>query len=73
MTPKERANHMIINGTRRRRIARGSGTSVQDVNNLLKQYGQARKMMKSLSGNLGFLGKKMGKLGGLGKLGLPGF
>ncbi|HKD07796.1 MAG TPA: signal recognition particle protein [Bryobacteraceae bacterium] len=73
MTPKERANHMIINGTRRRRIARGSGTSVQDVNNLLKQYGQARKMMKSLSGNLGFLGKKMGKLGGLGKLGIPGF
>ena len=73
MTPKERNNHMIINGTRRRRIARGSGTSVQDVNNLLKQYGQARKMMKSLSGNLGFLGKKMGKMGGLGKLGLPGF
>ena len=73
MTAKERANHMIINGTRRRRIARGSGTSVQDVNNLLKQYGQARKMMKSLSGNMGFLSKKMGKLGGLGKLGLPGF
>src|SRR5438067_1647286 len=67
MTPKERDNHMIINGSRRRRIARGSGTSVQDVNNLLKQYGQARKMMKSLSGNLGFLGKKMGKMGGLGK------
>jgi signal recognition particle subunit SRP54 len=73
MTPKERDNHMIINGSRRRRIARGSGTSVQEVNNLLKQYGQARKMMKSLSGNLGFLGKKMGKLGGLGKLGIPGF
>jgi signal recognition particle subunit SRP54 len=73
MTPKERDNHMIINGSRRRRIARGSGTSVQDVNNLLKQYGQARKMMKSLSGNLGFLGKKMGKMGGLGKLGIPGF
>ncbi|MDP9171504.1 MAG: signal recognition particle protein [Acidobacteriota bacterium] len=73
MTPRERDNHMIINGSRRRRIARGSGTSVQDVNSLLKQYGQARKMMKSLSGNLGFLGKKMGKMGGLGKLGLPGF
>jgi signal recognition particle subunit SRP54 len=41
MTPKERDNHMIINGSRRRRIARGSGTSVQEVNNLLKQYGQA--------------------------------
>ena len=73
MTPKERDNHMIINGSRRRRIARGSGTSVQDVNNLLKQYGQARKMMKSLSGNLGSLGKRMGKMGGLGKLGIPGF
>jgi signal recognition particle subunit SRP54 len=72
MTPRERDNHMIINGTRRRRIARGSGTSVNDVNNLLKQYGQARKMMKSLSGNMGFLGKKLGKMG-MGKLGLPGF
>jgi signal recognition particle subunit SRP54 len=60
MTPKERANHMLINGSRRRRIARGSGTSVQDVNGLLKQYGQARKMMKSMSG--GLLGKKMGKM-----------
>ena len=60
MTPKERANHMIINGTRRRRIARGSGTSVQDVNQLLKQYADARKMMKSLSG--GFMGKKLGKM-----------
>jgi len=72
MTPKERDNHMIINGSRRRRIAKGSGTSVNDVNNLLKQYGQARKMMKSLSGNMGFLGKKLGKMG-MGKLGLPGF
>jgi signal recognition particle subunit SRP54 len=60
MTPKERINHMIINGSRRRRIARGSGTSVQDVNNLLKQYSEMRKMMKSFSG--GFLGKKMGKM-----------
>jgi signal recognition particle subunit SRP54 len=60
MTPKERANHMIVNGSRRRRIAKGSGTSVQEVNQLLKQYSQARKMMKSFSG--GFLGKKMGKM-----------
>ena len=78
MTPKERDNHMIINGSRRRRIAKGSGTTVNEVNNLLKQYGQARKMMKSLSGNMGFLGKKLGKLalgkpGAMGKLGLPGF
>jgi signal recognition particle subunit SRP54 len=67
MTRAERHNHMIINGARRRRIAKGSGTSVQDVNGLLKQYSQARKMMKSFSG--GFLGKK---LGNLGNLKLPG-
>ncbi|HVP49072.1 MAG TPA: signal recognition particle protein [Bryobacteraceae bacterium] len=60
MTPRERANHMIINGSRRRRIAKGSGTTVQEVNQLLKQYTQARKMMKSFSG--GFLGKKLGKM-----------
>src|SRR5580700_6638291 len=62
MTPKERYNHMIINGSRRRRIAKGAGTTVQEVNNLLKQYAQARKMMKSLSGGLGFMGKRMGKM-----------
>jgi len=61
MTERERFNHMIINGARRRRIAKGSGTSVQEVNNLLKQYAQMRKMMKSFSGG-GFLGKKLGKL-----------
>jgi signal recognition particle subunit SRP54 len=72
MTPKERANHMLINGSRRRRIARGSGTSVEHVNDLLRQYGQAKKMMKSLSGNMGMLGKGLGK-GALRKLGLPGF
>ena len=60
MTPRERDNHMIINGSRRRRIARGSGTSVQDVNQLLKQYAEARKMMKTFSG--GFMGKKLGKM-----------
>ena len=75
MTPKERANHMLINGSRRRRIAKGSGTSVQDVNNLLKQYSQARKMMKSFSGGMmgGALGKKLGKMKFPGMPGLPGF
>jgi signal recognition particle subunit SRP54 len=60
MTPRERDNHMIINGSRRRRIAKGSGTSVQEVNQLLKQYSQAKKMMKGFSG--GMLGKKIGKM-----------
>ena len=71
MTPHERRNHMLINGSRRRRIAKGSGTTVQDVNNLLKQYAQARKMMKSLSGNL--MGGKMGTMLGkrLSKMKLP--
>jgi signal recognition particle subunit SRP54 len=61
MTERERANHMIINGARRRRIAKGSGTTVQEVNNLLKQYAQARKMMKSITGGGGFLGKRLAK------------
>jgi len=63
MTKKERINHIIINGARRRRIAKGSGTTVQEVNALLKQYSQARKMMKSLSGGLMGMGKKLGNLG----------
>jgi signal recognition particle subunit SRP54 len=67
MTRHERHNHMIINGARRRRIARGSGTSVQEVNQLLKQYAQARKMMKSFSG--GLLGGK--KIPGMGNFKLP--
>jgi signal recognition particle subunit SRP54 len=56
MTPKERANILIINGSRRLRIARGSGTTVQDVNQLLKRYTQARKMMKQFAkmGEKGF-------------------
>jgi len=49
MTPKERTNFMIINGSRRLRIARGSGTTVQEVNQLLKRYAQARKMMKQFA------------------------
>ena len=56
MTPKERANYLIINGSRRLRIARGSGTMVQEVNQLLKRYAQARKMMKQFAkmGEKGF-------------------
>jgi len=60
MTFKERLNHQIINGSRRRRIARGSGTTVQEINQLLKQYVQARKMMKSLAG--GGMHRKMAAL-----------
>ena len=48
MTPEERANPSMINGSRRRRIARGSGTTVQAVNQLIKQFGQMQKLMKQL-------------------------
>ncbi len=60
MTPGERRNPEIIDGSRKRRIARGSGTRVQDVNRLLKQFFQARKMLF-----------QMGQGGGPGKLRLP--
>ncbi len=61
MTPKERADYMIINGSRRARIAKGSGTQVQDVNRLLKQFAEMRKMMKSMtSGKAGKIGKMFG-------------
>jgi signal recognition particle subunit SRP54 len=49
MTPEERRNTAIISGSRRKRIAAGSGTTVQDVNRLLKQFGQTRKLMKQFS------------------------
>ncbi|MDE3226185.1 MAG: signal recognition particle protein, partial [Nitrospirota bacterium] len=49
MTPRERRDHTVINGNRKKRIARGSGTTVQDVNRLIKQYLAARKMMKALT------------------------
>ena len=49
MTPRERQQHTIINGSRRKRIARGSGTRVQDVNRLLKNYTQLLKMLKKLN------------------------
>src|SRR5215510_3917215 len=55
MTPGERHNPEVINGSRRQRIARGSGTSVQDVNRLLKQFAQLRKVMKQFKGMEGKL------------------
>jgi signal recognition particle subunit SRP54 len=57
MTPRERRNHQLINGSRRKRIAKGSGTSVQAVNQLLKQFVQTQKMMKGMK--KGLFGKAM--------------
>jgi signal recognition particle subunit SRP54 len=53
MTPRERRHPEVINGSRRKRIARGSGTSVQDVNHLLRQFAQAKRMMKTLKTSRG--------------------
>jgi len=53
MTQKERENHEIISGSRRKRIAKGSGTTVQDVNSLLRQYAQMKKMFKMVGGGSG--------------------
>src|SRR5262245_16603984 len=50
MTPRERKNHGIINGSRRKRIARGSGTGVEEVNRVLKQFVEMRKMLKAMGG-----------------------
>lgn len=53
MTPAERSNPKILNYQRRRRIAAGSGTQVQDVNKLIKQFEQSKDMMKRFSGKRG--------------------
>ncbi|AEY65998.1 signal recognition particle protein [Clostridium sp. BNL1100] len=66
MTRKERLDPSIINGSRRKRISAGSGTTIQEVNALLKQFEQMKKMMKMMSD----MGKK-GKKGGLGKFKMP--
>jgi len=69
MTPIERRNHEMISGSRRKRIAKGSGTEVQDVNNLLRQYAQMAKMFKQM-GKGGLAAKMM--RGGLGAMGMGG-
>ena len=79
MTYKERLNHLIIGPSRRKRIAKGSGTSVAEVNKLLKQFEKTKLMMKKVSRNKGMQGKlmnqmgidpsMMGGLGGAGRMG----
>lgn len=70
MTPKERTNPEIINGPRKARIAKGSGTSIQDVNKLMKQFGDTKKMMKMMSNPKNMMGM-MKQLKGMGG-GMPG-
>jgi signal recognition particle subunit SRP54 len=74
MTWEERNDHRILNANRRRRIARGSGTTVASVNQLIKQYVEMRQMMRQLSGSglfggSGLKGKMMRKITDLGGLG----
>ncbi len=69
MTPLERQKPAVINGSRKRRIAKGSGTQIQDVNRLLKQFNQMQKMMKKMK-NKGAMKRMMQGLGG--RMGMPG-
>ena len=61
MTPKERSNPGILNPSRKNRIARGAGVDITEVNRLVKQFEQSRKLMKQMPG---MMGGKMGKRGG---------
>jgi signal recognition particle subunit SRP54 len=64
MTLQERHEPDVLNGSRRARIARGSGTSVQDINRFMKEFAEMRKMMKMFSkGGAGAMGKIMSKFG----------
>jgi signal recognition particle subunit SRP54 len=67
MTPRERRNHGLINGSRRKRIARGSGTSVEEVNRVLRQFVEMRKMLKAMGGAAG--GGRKGRQRFMGMLG----
>ena len=69
MTPKERTNPEILNTSRRQRIAKGSGTNIQEVNKLIKQFDQTRKMMKMVTGNQ--MAGMMSRMKGLKLPGMP--
>lgn len=68
MTLEERGNPSVINPSRKRRIAKGAGVDISEVNKLMKQYEQSKKMMKQMSGMLGGKGKRRGRFGGMPKL-----
>ena len=62
MTPKERTNPDLLNPSRKKRIAAGAGVDISEVNKLVKQFDQSKKMMKQMSGMMGTKGGKRGKL-----------
>ena len=59
MTKKEKVDTRLLNASRRQRIAKGSGTSVQDINKFMKSYEMTQKMMKQMKSNKGGMGKMM--------------
>jgi signal recognition particle subunit SRP54 len=70
MTPHERENPTVLNGTRKQRLAKGSGTNIQEVNKLLKQFKDTSKMMQMMNNKKGMMGmmkqmKQMQKGGGM--------
>jgi signal recognition particle subunit SRP54 len=67
MTPQERRNPQVLNGSRRKRIAKGSGTAVEDVNRLLKQFVQARKALKSFGSGAGMMKKLAARMAPMGR------
>ncbi len=69
MTPKERTSPEILNTSRRQRIAKGSGTNIQEVNKLIKQFDQTRKMMKTITGNQ--MAGMMSRMKGMNIPGMP--
>ena len=66
MTPKERSNPQLLNGARKNRLAKGSGTSIQEVNKLIKQFEDTKKMMKMMSNpkNMMSMMRQMKGMGG---------
>ncbi len=73
MTPRERRNPDVLNGSRKRRITQGSGTQIQDLNQLLKQHKQMQKVMKKMKGgNMANMMRGLGGMRGAGGIGGPG-
>ncbi|PJC67934.1 MAG: signal recognition particle protein, partial [Zetaproteobacteria bacterium CG_4_8_14_3_um_filter_59_5] len=71
MTPKERQYPKLINGSRKKRIAAGSGTTIPELNQMLKQFTQMQKMMKKMKGGKGqrMMAQMAAKFGGFGGMG----
>ena len=72
MTPKERAEPSLLNSSRKKRIAKGSGTNIQEVNKLIKQFGETKKMMHMMSNKKNMANMMRQMKGMRGGMGMPG-